>query len=405
MARSMMPLATRGGKITRDGKPLFLSGINYWSAVALAADTSGGGWSVLTADLDALAACGINLIRVMGATEGPDTEPWRIVPSFQHEPGRYDQRWVTGLTRLVEELEKRAMYAVVVLNNFWQWSGGMSQYVNWSGHGPIPYPSPYEGGSSASFERYAAQFFIDDRAKGIFRDFLRFFIPTFRESPAVIWELANEPRGIQHAAALTTWIHETARLVKSIAPAQLVTTGSEGETTDPARAGLDVLRNHECPDIDLVTCHIWAQNWGWVRPESLAADLPSSLQQAERYLRHHAELAKVLGKPLLLEEFGFPRDEAAYDSESPTTLRDRYFARIYALVNDLLDSTTIAGIAPWSWAGSSIPARPGQLWRPGDPLTGDPPHEKQGWYGIYQADSTTSVVRDGSTTLRRRREG
>jgi mannan endo-1,4-beta-mannosidase len=382
-----------------------LSGFNYWAAVALAADTSGNGWSALTADLDALAACGINLIRVMGATEGPDTEPWRIVPSFQREPGQYDQRWVTGLKRLVEELEKRAMYAIVVLNNFWQWSGGMSQYVSWSGHGPIPYPSPYEGGSSALFERYAAQFFIDDHAKGIFRDFLRFFIPTFRDSPVVIWELANEPRGIHLPEALTTWIHETARLVKSMAPAQLVTTGSEGETTDPEKAGLDVVRNHESPDIDLVTCHIWAQNWGWVRPGSLAADLPSSLQRAERYLRHHAELAKLIGKPLLLEEFGFPRDEAAYGPESPTTLRDLYFTRLYALVNDLLGSTTISGIAPWSWAGASIPARPGQLWRPGDPLTGDPPHEMQGWYGIYQNDSTTSVVRDGSATLRRRMEG
>ena len=400
-----MRLATANGKITRGGKPLFLSGFNYWSAVALAAESSGSGWNVLTADLDALEACGINLIRVMGATEGPDSEPWRIVPSFQREPRRYDERWVSGLLRLVAELERRGMYAIVVLNNFWQWSGGMSQYVSWSGRSPIPYPAPDEAGSSESFERYAAEFFVDDHAKGMFRDFLGFFIPSFRDSPVVIWELANEPRGMHHAAALTTWIHETARLIKSMAPEQLVTTGSEGETPHPDKAGLDVLRNHESPHIDLVTCHIWAQNWGWVRPESLTADLPSSLNRAERYLRHHADLAKVLGKPLLLEEFGFPRDEAAYRPENPTTLRDRYFASLYALVGDMLDTTTIAGIAPWSWAGSSIPARPGQLWRPGDPLTGDPPHEMQGWYSVYENDSTTSVVRDWSNTLRRRTEG
>jgi mannan endo-1,4-beta-mannosidase len=200
---------------------------------------------------------------------------------------------------------------------------------------------------------------------------------------------------------MTTWIQETARLVKSLAPEQLVATGSEGETPDPERAGLDVLRNHESPDIDLVTCHIWAQNWGWARPRSLDADLPSSLERAERYLRRHADLAKVLGKPLLLEEFGFPRNEMAYAPESPTTLRDKYFGRLYALVSDMLGSTTMAGIAPWSWAGSSIPPRPGQLWRPGDPLSGDPPHEFQGWYGVYASDSTTAIVRDGSATLRR----
>jgi mannan endo-1,4-beta-mannosidase len=400
-----MRLAASGGQVTCGGKPIFLSGFNYWAAVALAADASGSGWNVLTADLDALASCGINLIRVMGATEGPDTEPWRIVPSLQCEPRRYDERWVIGLLRLAEELAKRDMYAIVVLNNFWQWSGGMSQYVRWSGHGAIPYPSPVGSGSTEPFERYAADFFIDDHAKGIFCDFLRYVIPPLRDSPVVIWELANEPRGKHNAAALTTWIHETARLVKSLAPEQLVTTGSEGETPDPEKAGLDVLRNHESADIDFVTCHIWAQNWGWARPESLAADLPSSVDRAERYLRHHAHLAKVLGKPLLLEEFGFPRDEAAYGPESSTTLRDRYFASLYALVNELRDSTTLVGIAPWSWAGSSTPPRPGELWRPGDPLTGDPPHETQGWYSVYEKDSTTSVIRDWSTILRRRREG
>jgi mannan endo-1,4-beta-mannosidase len=395
----------RGGKLTSDGRPLFLSGFNYWSAVALAADTSERGRNALCADLDALAAAGINMIRIMGATEGPDREPWRIVPSFQPEPGRYDQRWVTGLLRLVEELEKRDMYAVIVLNNFWQWSGGMSQYVSWSGHGPIPYPSPYDGDDSEAFQHYAAEFFVDRRAQEIFRDLLRFLIPLLRESPVVIWELCNEPRGKRHAASLTTWIHETARLVKSMAPEQLVATGSEGETPDPERAGLDVLRNHESRYIDFVTCHIWAQNWGWARPESLAADLPSSLQRAERYLRHHADLAKMLGKPILLEEFGFPRDEAAYAPQSRTMLRDQYFGGLYALVNDMLDCTTIAGIAPWSWAGFSVPARPGQLWRPGDPLTGDPPHEMQGWYSVYANDSAMTLVRDWSTKLRRGREG
>jgi hypothetical protein len=47
---------------------------------------------------------GINMVRIIGATEGPDTEPDRIVPSSQPEPGKYDpasvpfaprSRWLT----------------------------------------------------------------------------------------------------------------------------------------------------------------------------------------------------------------------------------------------------------------------------------------------------------------------
>jgi mannan endo-1,4-beta-mannosidase len=29
------------------------------------------------------------------------------------------------------------------------------------------------------------------------------------------------------------------------------------------------------------------------------------------------------------------------------------------------------------------------MWLKGDPFTGDPPHEPQGWYSVYNTDSAT----------------
>ena len=34
------------------------------------------------------------------------------------------------------ELGQRDMKAVIYLNNFWDWSGGMPAYLNWVGNGP-----------------------------------------------------------------------------------------------------------------------------------------------------------------------------------------------------------------------------------------------------------------------------
>jgi mannan endo-1,4-beta-mannosidase len=69
-----------------------------------------------------------------------------------------------------------------------------------------------------------------------------------------------------------------------------------------------------------------------------------------------------------------------------------------------MDSTPMAGIAPWSWSGATKPPRPGQIWRPQDPFTGDPPHENQGWYSLYADDiSTLQVIRKWSNAIRSRK--
>ena len=159
--------------------------------------------------------------------------------------------------------------------------------------------------------------------------------------------------------------------------------------------------DHLSPFIDFVTFHLWAQNWGWVHPESLAQDYPSALALAREYISDHARRSAALGKPIVLEEFGFPRDGGAFDANSPTTLRDRYFDCVYELVHSLFESTPMAGIMPWAWSGDGRPPRPGDYWKPGDPLVGDPPHEQQGWYGVYESDSTVDVIRNWSERIAR----
>lgn len=392
-------LEVRGIRFYRDGKPFFVSGMNYWAALPLSRQGDDAGWDKVKKDLDALQGMGINMIRTMGGTEGPDTEPFRIVPALQPAQGVYDPAGVAGLLRLCEELASRKLYAILILNNFWQWSGGFAQYLSWAGEGPIPYPPPSPNGSWDFYQHFSGRFYKNAKATEAFRTFIRYLVPQLKNNPYVIWELANEPRGMNNISAYRNWIDETAALIKSLAPSQLVTTGSEGQTASPTYAGLDVVKDHVSEHIDFATFHMWAENWGWVHGDNIEHGFPKALALAKKYVDDHAARAVKIGKPLLLEEFGFPRDGGSFAPDSPTTFRDRYFEEIYAQVHALLPGSPLAGIMPWAWAGDARPPRPGEFWKPGDAFIGDPPHEKQGWYSFYTPDATIKLIQDWSAKV------
>ena len=52
----------------------------------------------------------------------------------------------------------------------------------------------------------------------------------------------------------------------------------------------------------------------------------------------------------------------------------------------------IAGANFWAWAGEGRPREAHGIWKPGDDFIGDPPHEHQGWYSIYDKDESTLKV-------------
>jgi mannan endo-1,4-beta-mannosidase len=392
-------LTVKGTRILKGGKPFFISGINYWAGPTLARDGNQAGWDQVRRDLDGIQAAGLNMIRTCAATEGPDTEPFRIVPTIQPAMGQYDPAGIGGVMRFSEELQKRGLYAIYMLSNFWQWSGGFAQYLSWAGAGAIPYPPPSPGGTWDRFQHFAGGFYTNKKAVAAYDAFINFLVPKLAGNPMITWELANEPRGMNNVGAYRKWIDATARLIKSLAPAQLVTTGSEGQTQSPAYAGLNVVDDHKSAAIDFICFHMWAANWNWIHKENLAGGYPKAVERAKKYINEHAAAAAKVGKPILLEEFGFPRDGGSFDPASTVALRDRYFQEVYALVSALMPTTPVAGIMPWAWAGDSRPAHPGQYWKPGDPFIGDPPHEEQGWYSIFDKDTTLQLITEWSPRI------
>jgi mannan endo-1,4-beta-mannosidase len=147
------------------GKPYFFLGTNFWYGLNLGSKSAGGNRERLLRELDRLQSLGVNNLRVVAGSEGPDTEPYRMVPALQPSPGQYNADVAEGLDFLLDEMKKRNMRAVVCLADFWNWSGGMGQYLVWAGEADsIPYPPPHPGGSWDVYQKFTAKFYTSAKA-------------------------------------------------------------------------------------------------------------------------------------------------------------------------------------------------------------------------------------------------
>ncbi len=395
---------TSGVQFVLNGEPYFFAGTNFWYGINLAANNAGGDRARLARELDQFKNLGITNLRIMAGSEGPNTEPWRMVPALQTAPGVYDPIMLDGLDYLLYAMRQRNLRAVMCLTNFWHWSGGMAQYVSWNGGGEIPYPPPQSGGDWTAFQDYASDFYSNQEAIDDYYDHIAFLInrdnpytgQAYINDPTIMaWELANEPRGFHNNTTdFNLWIDNTAAFIKSLDPNHLVTTGCEGDTPWPAWNGLDFISNHNGPHIDYTTVHIWPQNWGWYDPANPQGTYPFALDNVRTYFSDHVSMSGTLNKPLVLEEFGLARDGGSYDPQAGTTWRDGFLEAMYSEVYDSASSGgPAAGDNFWAGAGEARPLQPyGGFWSPGDPWIGDPPHEHQGWYSVYDADTATLDV-------------
>ena len=393
-------ISTNGQHLLKNNQPYQFLGTNLWYGMNLASKGPGGDRPRLLRELDHLQLLGIKNHRIMAASEGPDSEPWRMAPTLQTAPGVYNEDLLDGLDYLLSEMAKRDMHAVLCLNNMWPWSGGMAQYMSWVTGEKIPYPPPAENGKWLKYMNFSARFFSDKKAMKLSNNHLRFIINrqnkyteiNYKDDPTIMaWQLANEPRAITNTKDYYQWIEKTAALIKTLDPNHLVSIGSEGNAFVPFSRKFK--KEHKCQNIDYATIHIWIQNWGWFDPTKPGASFEKALKKAKKYIHKHVRSAKKLNMPIVLEEFGIARDGGSYDPVSTTYWRDRYYSEIFSFLDEMAAAELpIAGANFWAWAGEGRPRQPKAIWNPGDDFTGDPPFEFQGWYSIYYTDTSTLKV-------------
>lgn len=113
------------------------------------------------------------------------------------------------------------------------------------------------------------------------------------------------------------------------------------------------------------------------------------------YVSRHLPVAERLNKPLVIEEFGLPRDDHSFDVKAPTTLRDAFYGEILSAVGKQMEAGGhLAGSNFWAFGGAARPVKGRLFWREGDSYTGDPPMEEQGLNTVFDSDeSTWKVIR------------
>jgi mannan endo-1,4-beta-mannosidase len=390
-----------------DGKPYYFTGTNFWQGFYLGSPGQTGNRERLLRELDRLKTAGIENLRILAGSELSEIQN-SLKPAMQLSPQVYDDSLSEGLDFLLSEIGKRSMHAVVILNNFWEWSGGMAQYHSWFGGGKVKDPS--KDGFTA-FMNYSSAFYRNAQANEGFNKFVSDLINRknkftglfYYEDPAIMaWELANEPRpGIDavYINSFYDWIDGTAEYIHSIDTNHLVTTGNEG--TMGCLGSEDIfLRAHQSKYIDYATIHVWALNWGWFNPYNSNATYASALAKAKEYIQKHALLARELNKPLTMEEFGLPRDVQSYSPGSATTVRDKYYAALFEIVYDSAAAgSPVAGSNFWGWGGEVRSPNSDYTWRVGDPFVCDPPMEKQGLNSVFDTDSSTIDVIEEHSAL------
>lgn len=378
-------------------------GTNLWYAPILASDGRGGDIGRLARELDTLKSLGVDNIRVLAGGDGEEGIPSHISPVLQTAPGVYNDTLLVGLDRMLAMLEERDMRAVVYLNNAWEWSGGYGTYLEWADS--VPTPNPAIAGYPAYME-HAARFVRNEKAKKLAADHVRNIVTRvssvsgrpYSESPAIMsWQIANEPRAFASDQAtkdaFAEWVASQAALIKSLDPNHLVSTGSEGMHGCEEDLSLWT-RVHLDPNIDYGIIHIWPYNWGWVRAGSLAEDAEHACDEAGKYIAMHSDIMRKAGRPLVVEEFGYPRDGMSLVPGSPTTGRDTFYRFIFSLTGEGLP---IAGVNFWGWAGEARPM--GEIWTEGSPYTADPAQEPQGLNSVFDTDaSTLSIIKEKTNT-------
>ena len=386
------------GHFTRNGKPYYYVGTNFWYGAILGSEGQGGDRDRLCRELDYMKEMGIDNLRVLVGSDGERGVTTKVEPTLQVKPGEYNDTILAGLDFLLQEMGKRDMVAVLYLNNSWEWSGGYGFYLEHAGEGKAPRPN--EDGYPA-YMKFVEKYASNEKAHQLFYDYVRFIISRtnqytgvkYIDDPAIMsWQIGNEPRAFSKEAlpAFEKWLAEASALIRSLDPNHLISVGSEGAWG--CEGDFDAWERI-CSDknIDYCNIHLWPFNWSWARKDHLVEDVDSSCVKAKDYIDRHLEICARIKKPLVMEEFGYPRDGFLFTKDTPTKGRDAFYKYTFSLVGDNAEiGGYFAGCNFWGWGGFASPKH--NQWQVGDDYTGDPAQEDQGLNSVFATDTSTLKV-------------
>jgi mannan endo-1,4-beta-mannosidase len=401
-------VSVRNGRFELRGKPYYYVGANMWFGCYVGSAALPGGRDRLVRELDQLQKLGATNIRLLA---GSETSPLvgAIPNGITRAPHDWDENLLAGLDFCLAEMAKRDMRAILFVSNYWQWSGSFAQYVRWVTNEDIPDPDKpvMAKGDWHAFMKFSARFYQTPGAIELYNGYVTKMVTRrntingviYREDPTIMtWELANEPRPCADDSAAAhdvpiycDWVDTTARRIHGLDENHLVCTGSEGIWGCLQKPEVFIAA-HKTPAIDYVTVHMWLKNWGWLKTPTLSPAFEVAAGKAREHVEMHNQIATdTLKKPLVLEEFGLPRDFEKYSPDDPATARDEYYKRMFAQVAESCRAGRALQAANfWAWGGEGRVAADKST--SAATYMGDPPCEPQGLNSVFNTDTTTHAV-------------
>lgn len=408
-------VTVKNHKFYVNNKPYYYIGTNYWygSFLALEKDQRKG-IARLRKELNFLKANGVTNIRLMVGAEGSGmiNGVVRVGPPLQPRQGEFNEDVLDGLDLVLSEIGKRNLKAVVFFSNNWEWSGGFQQYLAWNDR--VPDALRTRKLTWDEQRDIVSRFYSCEPCRASYNKQVNLILDRtnkynnlkYTEDPTIMaWELANEPRPMRPTAddAYKRWITDVAAMIKTKDNNHLITLGHEGDMgTENVKLYEEI---HADMNVDYLTIHIWPKNWGWFTGHQIAEGFPNILEKTLNYIDQHLSIAKRLNKPLVIEEFGLPRDNHSFDVSASTSLRDTFYTRIFSVLEKQPGTDGyIAGANFWAFGGTSRPVKGQMFWKEGDSYTGDPPMEEQGLNTVFDSDkSTWQIIRAFSKSLEKSR--
>jgi mannan endo-1,4-beta-mannosidase len=294
------------GRFVLAGRPFHFVGTNAYYLVPAAT----WGHTAYTDETMALArTLGFTVLRTWGFFDGPP-RPSALQPG----PGVYDEAAFRAMDYVLHQADLAGVRLLISLVNRWPDFGGMEQYVQWCQPG-------------AGFEA----FYTNGHCRQLYKDYVRHVVTRvntyngrrYRDDPTIFaWELANEPEAPdgwdRSGGTVRAWVAEMAAYVKSLDGNHLVGTGEQGYDTTTAgyslgsyhgqawlfdgHKGVSFRANTADPHVDFASIHLYPEFWNL------------SAAAGRAWIADHARIARDLGKPLVIGEFGYRTNTAAvYD--------------------------------------------------------------------------------------------
>ena len=393
-------ITVKGTQFYKGNKPYSYIGTNYWYGSLLASEKVGDRKRLIL-ELDLMQKNGIDNLRILVGGDGGKYD-YTVRPALQYEQGKYDQDLLDGLDFLIAEMGKRKMYAVLYLTNNWEWSGGMSQYLEWNGKGAIPVPA-IPPNTWQQYMIYTEKFHSCEPCMEALNNHVKFILGRTNkytkrkyteDNTIMAWQVGNEPRSFtpENEAKFTVWLNNIVNLMDSLDKNHLISTGSEGRNS--SNHSMETFeKTHTNPNIDYLTMHIWPKNWGWYKADDAEKTLPTTLKNAGEYIDLHIEVANHLKRPIIIEEFGLPRENEGLTTTDSVVNRDVFYNYIFQrVVESHKNKGALQAANFWGFGGEGKAVTKDGKWNPGDPLTTDPPQEPQGLNSVFSADKSTLEI-------------